>query len=677
MKTNNAGDAAARKALPRYWQTSFRNKLQTAFLVLILLAIALTGGLSYTISAKVMEKNALKLTQESVAKSAQIVDEKLNKLMLIMMTFMISQPFHDMLKDASAGEASRYYTHLNDLDNVFSQARMAEPLIQSIFITTPIGDFYPLSLNRNHQTDFYQTFLYERIHEEKRNIWVEGHPDPLFSGGSRVVSLIMKPIFDTPVNDVYIVVNIREEGLRKLVGGDAEGGAVSLIMNNEGTPVYPVRTGLAKLALDSGRLTEIISAESAGNTPLELEKQDYLLNYARLPIPEWTLVTLQSKAHVLKDMTFVQWMILMIAAGAFLVTVLVSGAFTRYLLRPLQALQRVMKRVETNDLTARYEGGGSDELAQAGYRFNRMLDQIVILIQEVKQAETRKRSAEIKALSAQMDPHFLYNTLNTIYWKLSLNQVEPSQTMVVSLSRLFQLGLNKGNEITTLAKELEHVRQYLELQKSCYEGLFDYRIQTGDPQLLQLPVPRILLQPLAENCILHGFRDRENGGLIVIDVEAEAAGRKSGASGGDDTGGNNASGEGASRENIGPGGAVWENAVWEDTGRDGAVGEYTVRKNISQVAAVRQNTGVAEAAGRSPSEEAGAYWTITVKDNGRGMEPDVHPDGAEEHGYALTNLLSRLKLYYGDDAELTIKSPPAAGTEVRIRLPWRGELHDV
>ncbi|MFD2876108.1 sensor histidine kinase [Paenibacillus rhizoplanae] len=145
-------------------------------------------------------------------------------------------------------------------------------------------------------------------------------------------------------------------------------------------------------------------------------------------------------------------------------------------------------------------------------RFNQMLEQIVVLIGEVTQAQTNKRSAEIKALSAQMDPHFLYNTLNTIYWKLNLKQVKQSQSMVMSLSRLFQLGLNKGQEITTLSKELEHVRMYLELQCSCYEGLFRYEIYVEDEALVTLPIPRILLQPLVENSILHGFRNRESGG---------------------------------------------------------------------------------------------------------------------------------------------------------------------
>ena len=496
---------------------SLRNKLKIAFLGVIVISVLMTGGLSYYISAAILEKNALKLTQDTVAKSAQIVDEKLNKLMLIMMTFMISRPFYEMLRDVVSEDDSRYYLHLSDLDNVFSQARVAEPLIHSIYVSTPIGEFYPSSMNRNRTNAFEDTFLYDRIGQQKKNLWVEGHVDMLFTGKDRVISLILEPIFDTQVSGVYIVVNIREDGFRKLVQGDTGREALSFLLNDEGATVYPANEPLVRQAVDAGNLRSLMN-RAEGSQSFDLNGETYLLNYAGIGISDWTMTTIQSRAGVLKELVYVKWLIAAVTLSAFIVTMLISGAFARYLLMPLQGLLQVMKRVESNDLTARFESKSGDELGQVGHRFNRMLEQIVVLIHEVTEAQTHKRSAEIKALSAQMDPHFLYNTLNTIYWKLKLKQIEPSQQMVMSLSRMFQLGLNNGQEITSLSKELEHVRQYLELQLSCYEGLFTYEIHVREPELLALSIPRILLQPLTENCILHGFRDLKSGGRIEIEI---------------------------------------------------------------------------------------------------------------------------------------------------------------
>ncbi|WP_373230050.1 sensor histidine kinase [Cohnella sp.] len=503
---------------------SFGSKLKSAFQAITILSILVTGGFSYYITSTIIENNAMKLTQDTVVQSAQIVDEKLGKLMLVMMTFMISEPFQNIMDDVSAGEDKRYFTHLSNLDNAFSQARIAEPLIHSIYISTPIGEFYPLAINRNRQTVFNETPLFERFNLEKRNIWVEGHEDMLFSGKNRVISLILEPIIDNTINvkDVYVVVNIREDGIRKLLGTETVGGSSRFLLNAEATLVGLEQNPLVMEAVNSGLMGDIIKDEPTGYTSYELENDSYLLNYARLGINDWTVMAIQSKDHVLRDMIYVKWMILFITVCCFVVTVFVSGAFTRYLLKPLHGLQQVMKRVENNDLSARFKSKNEDELAQVGFRFNRMLAQIVLLIDEVKLAESNKRAAEIKALSAQMDPHFLYNALNTIYWKLKLKQVDQSLQMVVSLSRLFQLGLNKGNEITTLDKELQHVRQYLELQTYCYENLFEYDIRVRESSLMEMPVPRIMLQPLVENSIQHGFQDMESGGLITIDIDIDS-----------------------------------------------------------------------------------------------------------------------------------------------------------
>ncbi|GAA3413864.1 sensor histidine kinase [Paenibacillus hodogayensis] len=579
---------------------SFRGKLRSAFLAVTILSILITGVFSYSIAANRMETNAMKLTQDAVVKSAQIADEKLSKLMIVMMTFMISQPFQSMLKDVLFGEKGQYFTHLANLDNVFSQARMAEPLIHSIYVSTPIGEFYPLSMNRNRQTSFADTPLFGRVSEQKRNVWVEGHEDSLFLGKARVVSLILEPIADFPLKDVYVVVNIREEGLRKLVAPDTAEMASRFLLDSNVQLVATEPDTLVRQAVGSGILAPFVHNrdQETGYSSEILNGDTYLINYARLGINDWTILSIQSKADVLKDMNDVKWLILLLTVCCFIVTVLVSDGLTRYLLKPLLGLQRVMKRVEGNDLTARFESRSSDELAQVGHRFNRMLEQIVVLIEEVRQAEANKRSAEIKALSAQMDPHFLYNTLNTIYWKLKLGQVEPSQRMVVALSRLFQIGLNKGNEITTLDKELQHVRQYLELQAFCYESLFEYDIQVRVPWLTDLAVPRIMLQPLVENSILHGFGGMESGGRITIEADGDME---------------------------------------------------------------RQR------------------WFITVKDNGRGMDETTvrslhRPE--PERGYALGNMFSRLRLYYGDEADITIESAPDEGTTVRLSMPLKGTNPD-
>lgn len=179
-----------------------------------------------------------------------------------------------------------------------------------------------------------------------------------------------------------------------------------------------------------------------------------------------------------------------------------------------------MKRVEENDLSVRFESVYKDEVSQVGFRFNRMLDEIKQLIEDVKNRERDKRKAEIKALSAQMDPHFFYNTLNTIYCKSVLGENDDVNEMILALSQMFQLSLSGGRDLITLGDELEHVRQYLAIQQRSYENLFVCEFEV-EPELLTCLVPKIMIQPLVENCILHGFKDMTSGGDIQISACTE------------------------------------------------------------------------------------------------------------------------------------------------------------
>ncbi|WP_258169109.1 sensor histidine kinase, partial [Paenibacillus sp. AR247] len=175
-----------------------------------------------------------------------------------------------------------------------------------------------------------------------------------------------------------------------------------------------------------------------------------------------------------------------------------------------------MREVEDNRLNVRFSSRSNDEVAQVGNQFNRMLDEINRLIDDVRESEAGKLKAEMRALTAQMEPHFLYNTLNTIYCKSVLGENDDVNEMIMALSQMFQIGLSGGKDWNSLDDELSHVQQYCAIQQKCYEGLFTYEIKVTDEELLRSPLPKILLQPIVENSIQHGFEDFTSGGEIRI-----------------------------------------------------------------------------------------------------------------------------------------------------------------
>lgn len=188
--------------------------------------------------------------------------------------------------------------------------------------------------------------------------------------------------------------------------------------------------------------------------------------------------------------------------------------------RPIGQLMSFMSKAESGDLNVRYWGDRSDEIGMLGRSFNTMLAQISRLLTLTELQERQKREAELRSLQAHIKPHFLYNTLDTIHWMARNKGAEDIAEVVQSLSRLFRLGLSKGSDIVPLADELEHVVNYLKIQHVRYSSKLSYSID-ANPQLQEFYVLKLLLQPIVENAIYHGIKERRGPGQITIDVKEQ------------------------------------------------------------------------------------------------------------------------------------------------------------
>ena len=162
----------------------------------------------------------------------------------------------------------------------------------------------------------------------------------------------------------------------------------------------------------------------------------------------------------------------------------------------------------------------TDEVGMLGRSFNNMLMQITKLIGLVEKEQRQKREAELRSLQAQIKPHFLYNTFDTILWLARKSGAHEVTEVVDSLSRLFRIGLSKGNEVITLMEEFEHVKSYLIIQKTRYKEKLNYSIAI-DPSLHSLYVLKLILQPIVENAIYHGIKERRGPGNIDIHARNE------------------------------------------------------------------------------------------------------------------------------------------------------------
>ncbi|GGG25677.1 cache domain-containing sensor histidine kinase [Paenibacillus abyssi] len=185
---------------------------------------------------------------------------------------------------------------------------------------------------------------------------------------------------------------------------------------------------------------------------------------------------------------------------------------------PLVNLSRLMRKGENGDLTVRSRNVGRNEIGQLGRSFNKMIQQIDLLIGRIAKEEAEKKKAEIRALRYQINPHFLYNTLNSIRWMAKLNRTNDVDNAVTTLVHLLEGSLERKGVFVKLGEELELLEKYMIIQEYRYDNKIDLRIECSN-ELKEVLIPRMLLQPIVENAIFHGIAPKDQDGSIEIQVD--------------------------------------------------------------------------------------------------------------------------------------------------------------
>ena len=211
-----------------------------------------------------------------------------------------------------------------------------------------------------------------------------------------------------------------------------------------------------------------------------------------------------------------------VACIVLLIGVLLFTAVARTITAPMKQLELAMRRVEKSDYfrMEEVELAASREIEALTKRFNQMMRKIGELMDRLLAEQNAQRKSELKALQNQINPHFLYNTLDSILWLVENKKNDEASEMVVALARLFRIGISADSEVIPVRDEIEHVRNYLLIQNIRYAGAFDYEFQV-DESALDVLTMKLILQPVVENCIYHGLKNNIVKGSIRISVYIE------------------------------------------------------------------------------------------------------------------------------------------------------------
>lgn len=490
--------------------------------------------------------------------------------------------------------------------------------------TTDFARMFPL--DEQKLTDLVEPNWIEQADKEKgRLVWIGNDPknpdtvlairrinliDRWFSNGGYLMVRINRSYFDFQSQ-------LPDTGQRELM----------LLADSSARPIVS----------EGGALANISGLMHTDSQQVTLEQKRYILVKQLSEQTGWTLMILYPVSDVTDGISVLRWAIIVSGAIGLVLFIILSFLLSSMITRPILRLMRAMRNTRQGVLTPNLTQSYTTELNDLNMTYNQMVDNMNRLIKLVYEKEMIQSRTELQALQAQIDPHFLYNTLEALYWSLQEKEEEELADLVVAMSDLFRYVIGNPNKDVwvNLSEELEHIKRYLSIMSVRFGSRLIWEIDS-DERYSHVHIPKLLIQPLVENAILHGLEGKIGVGLITIRVEPSPL-------------------EPSSELRV--------------TVRDDGPGmdEQTLQAVLESMERGSAATAADSSSSSSSSPSSSSLGSST------GAAPNTNAPSAKGKGMAISNVQRRLQLYYPSLPEtyrgLTITSSPGEGTSVSFDIP--------
>lgn len=469
--------------------------------------IGVIGAALYVGISRVVLEDSIQSSNMAISKSGTLVEMYIDRLK-VLSTMLAHNPqtIQTLSSPTKAGEKDE----LQFIKNVL----LSDPYIKSVVV---IGkDGYVLSnekeLNMRRSSEMMDEPWYVAAINSTNPVLTSARMQKFSMDKDNWVISMSQEIKDADNRNLGVVLlDIEYKGIEDYLN-DLELGSkgFAFIINRKGEIVYHKDPAYFTDPAKQGQLREISSSKKGFDN-----SQNLLVYKTELKNSDWSLVGVSS----LDGLQQIRYQLLrsfaVVGLGLLILIIVVSPFIAKSITRPIHQLEQAMQKVKTGTLEVSVSETGVTEVQGLAQHFNTMVSEIRRLMQEIETKEKALHTYELSVLHSQINPHFLYNTLDAIVWMAEFNESERVISMTKALAKFFQLSLSGGSELTTVENEMNHVAQYLYIQKERYGDKLHYHIDF-DPLLSAEVIPKIILQPLVENAIYHGIREKEGPGLLEI-----------------------------------------------------------------------------------------------------------------------------------------------------------------
>ena len=531
------------KKLKAYYSNlNLQNKLRFSYIFLILIPLTLLCIVYYWVASDnildIAKKNILDVT----SKNMKIIDSELETFQESAIQLNVDSEIFKMLRDMNDCTKSELLQWDKKITAVLKKYYM-DDYILSVNIMTPRYIFGDNTQVIIPSSKFFASNLYQEIKEKKGEIqWIPTYQvesefqldfpvenGTVFSLAQELNPVLIDPEAPNSVGyleedaNAVLVVNLNETLIQDMFrNSNSIEGAFYCVSSPEGVIVD--HTDEKKNGIkEKLPWLEEAKRQKEGSLTLEYQGEKVVVCYSVSSVTGWIAASVTPVNSLLNNVSKIQILTVFVWVMLFGIAMVVATIFSRKITYPIELLVNAMKQAGKGDFSLRLPTHGNDEMQYLTKKYNEMNDKIETLVEENYKSEIRKKESEIMALNLQLNPHFLYNSLNIInMMALEEGSLDVSK-MIISLSDMLQYTFRNKQELVVFEEEYLWLQNYLHIMSARFEGKFEVRYEV-DQAIYKYKIPKLLLQPLIENAIVHGFRKIDSGGILKILAKKEEKG---------------------------------------------------------------------------------------------------------------------------------------------------------
>lgn len=501
----------------------FATKMILAFLFIILIPTILSGFSFYLESSALVKKNvrasAIQLTKQTADSLSSILNVGSDTSDLIYSDLNIQQSVNHFKSSSLGTQVDLSRDMAARLNNVVFSSSFVRSIniVKDGSLGWGSGTFSSVKLKR---MDFSSLeWVKESREKDGELVWLGLRRDP-FSGGGENTDLVL-PIsramkdFQSLDQIGILLVNLNGKTIVDTISQVKLGETGSfMVVNRQGKILIDPDLSKVGQVVSSRELYEQIVLKDAAEFEITMKNTRYY-GVKQLLSNGWILVGTVPASEITGALDKLHSRILLTSSGFALIAVIIGLIIAKLVTNPIKELTIGMRKVQQGDLKVRTQVKATDEFGLMSRHFNKMLDEIELLMTRVGEEERQKMEAEIKAVTYRIHPHFLYNTLSTLRWLIRSGENDRADEGLAALTRLLQANMGKNGQLITLSEELEIIEKYLVILEMRYDRKYELVLNI-EPESKHFKIPRMLLQPLVENAVFHGFVPLNRGGNIKI-----------------------------------------------------------------------------------------------------------------------------------------------------------------